>query len=181
MRKLVERNAKIIEPKVFNDDRGFFFESFNLKNFNKKLGYQVSFVQDNHSQSSKGVLRGMHYQLPPFAQGKLVRVIAGEIFDVALDIRKSSKNFGKSICVKLSAINKKQLWIPEGFAHGFLVMSDQAEVLYKTNNYYNKDSERTILWNDLDIDINWPLNGHKPELSEKDKNGSSFSSADLFE
>ncbi|HAO5499093.1 TPA: dTDP-4-dehydrorhamnose 3,5-epimerase, partial [Escherichia coli] len=143
----------IFEPKVFSDERGFFFESFNQKVFEEAVGRKVKFVQDNHSKSSKGVLRGLHYQLEPYAQAKLVRCMVGEVFDVAVDIRKSSPTFGKWVGVNLSAENKHQLWIPEGFAHGFLVLSNTAEVLYKTNNYYNKENERNIIWNDNTIDI----------------------------
>ncbi|HAO3380450.1 TPA: dTDP-4-dehydrorhamnose 3,5-epimerase, partial [Escherichia coli] len=142
----------IFEPKVFSDERGFFFESFNQKVFEEAVGRKVKFVQDNHSKSSKGVLRGLHYQLEPYAQAKLVRCMVGEVFDVAVDIRKSSPTFGKWVGVNLSAENKHQLWIPEGFAHGFLVLSNTAEVLYKTNNYYNKENERNIIWNDNTID-----------------------------
>ncbi|HDX2103661.1 TPA: dTDP-4-dehydrorhamnose 3,5-epimerase, partial [Escherichia coli] len=145
----------IFEPKVFSDERGFFFESFNQKVFEEAVGRKVKFVQDNHSKSSKGVLRGLHYQLEPYAQAKLVRCMVGEVFDVAVDIRKSSPTFGKWVGVNLSAENKHQLWIPEGFAHGFLVLSNTAEVLYKTNNYYNKENERNIIWNDNTIDIDW--------------------------
>ncbi len=136
----------IFEPKVFSDERGFFFESFNQKVFEEAVGRKVKFVQDNHSKSSKGVLRGLHYQLEPYAQAKLVRCMVGEVFDVAVDIRKSSPTFGKWVGVNLSAENKHQLWIPEGFAHGFLVLSNTAEVLYKTNNYYNKENESEILF-----------------------------------
>ncbi|WP_439844662.1 dTDP-4-dehydrorhamnose 3,5-epimerase [Aeromonas veronii] len=160
----------IFEPKVFGDERGFFFESFNHKLFEEAVGYQVNFVQDNHSKSSKGVLRGLHYQLPPHAQGKLVRCVAGEVFDVAVDIRKSSPTFGKWVGVYLSAENKRQLWIPEGFAHGFYVTSYEAEFVYKCTNFYNPDFERSISWNDKDLNISWPI--HKeisPQLSEKDK------------
>ncbi len=160
---------RIIEPEVFKDERGFFFESFNLKRFEKIIGSKVLFVQENHSKSNYGVLRGLHYQLPPFEQGKLLRVISGEIFDVAIDIRKSSPNFGKWMGINISAVNKKQIWIPEGFAHGFLVLSNEAEILYKTTNFYNKDSERTIVWNDNFINIKWPIKNLNPILSEKDK------------
>ena len=161
--------VKIIEPEVFKDERGFFFESFNLKRFEKIIGSKVLFVQDNHSKSKYGVLRGLHYQLPPFEQGKLLRVISGEIFDVAIDIRKSSPNFGKWMGINISAVNKKQIWIPEGFAHGFLVLSNEAEILYKTTNFYNKDYERNIVWDDKFININWPIKNITPTLSEKDK------------
>lgn len=159
----------IFEPKVFGDERGFFFESFNQKVFEEAVGHPVNFVQDNHSKSSKGVLRGLHYQLPPFAQGKLVRCVVGEVFDVAVDIRKDSETFGKWVGVNLSAENKRQLWIPEGFAHGFLTLSDTAEFLYKTTNYYNPEMERGIIWNDPMLSIEWgePLN---IVLSNKDLN-----------
>ncbi|HDR2519503.1 TPA: dTDP-4-dehydrorhamnose 3,5-epimerase [Enterobacter ludwigii] len=159
----------IFEPKVFGDDRGFFFESFSQKIFEEAVGRKVEFVQDNHSKSCKGVLRGLHYQLEPYAQGKLVRCVAGEVFDVAVDIRKSSPTFGKWVGVNLSAENKRQLWIPEGFAHGFLVISDMAEFVYKTTNYYHPESDRGLLWNDETLSINWPIE-ECPILSEKDKN-----------
>ncbi|HDD8775847.1 TPA: dTDP-4-dehydrorhamnose 3,5-epimerase [Escherichia coli] len=158
----------IFEPKVFGDERGFFMESFNQKVFEEAVGRKVEFVQDNHSKSSKGVLRGLHYQLEPYAQGKLVRCVVGEVFDVAVDIRKSSPTFGKWVGVSLSAENKRQLWIPEGFAHGFLVLSETAEFLYKTTNYYHPISERGVKWDDPCIDIKWPLVS-SPLLSEKDK------------
>ena len=158
----------IFEPKVFGDERGFFFESFNQKVFEETVGRKVEFVQDNHSKSCKGVLRGLHYQLEPYAQGKLVRCVVGEVFDVAVDIRKSSPTFGKWVGVNLSAKNKRQLWIPEGFAHGFLVLSETAEFLYKTTNYYHPESDRGIIWNDPDINIIWP-NIAEPLLSNKDK------------
>ncbi|MBE3534324.1 MULTISPECIES: dTDP-4-dehydrorhamnose 3,5-epimerase [Enterobacter] len=157
----------IFEPTVFGDERGFFMESFNQQMFDKAVGRKVEFVQDNHSKSSKGVLRGLHYQLPPFAQAKLVRCVVGEVYDVAVDIRKDSETFGKWVGVNLSAENKRQLWIPEGFAHGFMVLSDEAEFLYKTTNYYAPNSDRGLAWNDPDIGINWPLSG-KPILSDKD-------------
>lgn len=157
----------IFEPKVFGDDRGFFFESFSQKVFEDAVGRKVEFVQDNHSKSCKGVLRGLHYQLEPYAQGKLVRCVAGEVFDVAVDIRKSSPTFGKWVGVNLSAENKRQLWIPEGFAHGFLVLSDVAEFVYKTTAYYHPESDRGVAWNDQSININWPLQG-APLLSKKD-------------
>ncbi|MBY7302040.1 dTDP-4-dehydrorhamnose 3,5-epimerase [Escherichia marmotae] len=158
----------IFEPKVFGDERGFFFESFNQKVFEEAVGRKVEFVQDNHSKSSKGVLRGLHYQLEPYAQGKLVRCVVGEVFDVAVDIRKSSPTFGKWVGVNLSAENKRQLWIPEGFAHGFLVLSEAAEFVYKTTNYYHPASDRGIIWNDPDIGIVWP-NTTNPCLSDKDR------------
>lgn len=162
-------DVKIIEPKVFGDERGFFFESFNQKIFEEAVGHPVTFVQDNHSKSSKGVLRGLHYQLPPHAQGKLVRCVVGEVFDVAVDIRKSSPTFGQSVGVNLSAENKRQLWIPEGFAHGFLTLSETAEFLYKTTNYYAPASEGCLMWNDEQIKIAWPLTGVM--LSGKDQKG----------
>ncbi|BBP38132.1 dTDP-4-dehydrorhamnose 3,5-epimerase [Escherichia coli] len=157
----------IFEPKVFGDERGFFFESFNQKVFEEAVGRKVEFVQDNHSKSCKGVLRGLHYQLEPYAQGKLVRCVVGEVFDVAVDIRKSSPTFGKWVGVNLSAENKRQLWIPEGFAHGFLVLSETAEFLYKTTNYYAPTSDRGLAWHDPDIKIDWPLI-NEPIVSEKD-------------
>ncbi|MGL5452791.1 MAG: dTDP-4-dehydrorhamnose 3,5-epimerase [Aeromonas sp.] len=160
----------IFEPKVFGDERGFFFESFNQQQFEAAVGYPVNFVQDNHSKSSKGVLRGLHYQLPPHAQGKLVRCVAGEVFDVAVDIRKSSPTFGQWVGVHLSGENKRQLWIPEGFAHGFVTLSDTAEILYKTTNYYAPTYEACIKWNDQNISIIWPYYS-KPQLSVKDQRG----------
>ncbi|ECX9405069.1 dTDP-4-dehydrorhamnose 3,5-epimerase, partial [Salmonella enterica] len=156
----------IFEPKVFSDERGFFMESFNQKVFEEAVGRKIEFVQDNHSKSTKGVLRGLHYQVEPYAQGKLVRCIAGEVFDVAVDIRKDSETFGKWVGVNISSENKRQLWIPEGFAHGFLVLSDSADFLYKTSNYYSPIHERGIVWNDPTININWPINIDKI-LSEK--------------
>ncbi|EAB8343931.1 dTDP-4-dehydrorhamnose 3,5-epimerase [Salmonella enterica subsp. enterica] len=157
----------IFEPKVFSDERGFFMESFNQKVFEEAVGRKIEFVQDNHSKSTKGVLRGLHYQVEPYAQGKLVRCIAGEVFDVAVDIRNDSETFGKWVGVNISSENKRQLWIPEGFAHGFLVLSDSADFLYKTSNYYSPIHERGIAWNDPTININWPINIDKI-LSEKD-------------
>jgi len=148
----------IIEPRVFGDERGFFFESYNEKVFNEATGVSPRFVQDNHSKSVKGVLRGLHYQLPPKAQGKLVRVVQGEVFDVAVDIRKGSPTYGQWVGEVLSAENKKQLWIPPGFAHGFLTLSDTAEFLYKTTDYWSPEHERAILWNDATLKIDWPLN-----------------------
>lgn len=162
----------IIEPKVFGDDRGFFFESFNQKAFNEATGLNVTFVQDNHSKSAKNVLRGLHYQVQQ-PQGKLVRVVQGEVFDVAVDIRQGSPTFGQWVGEILSAENKRQLWIPEGFAHGFLTLSETAEFLYKTTDYYAPKHERCILWNDPDINITWPQGG-QPTLSAKDGNGDAF-------
>ncbi|EMS1065160.1 dTDP-4-dehydrorhamnose 3,5-epimerase [Providencia stuartii] len=164
----------IIEPKIFEDERGFFFESFNQKQFDEAVGYPVNFVQDNHSKSVKGVLRGLHYQEEPYAQGKLVRCIVGEVFDVAVDIRKSSPTFGKWVGVNLSAENKRQLWIPEGFAHGFLVLSETTEFVYKTTNYYSPNHEGSILWNDQNLSIQWPGDIHNITLSDKDKIAASF-------
>ncbi len=161
--------VKIIEPTVFGDERGFFFESFNQAKFNQAVGYEVDFVQDNHSRSAKGVLRGLHYQLAPHPQGKLVRCVVGEVFDVAVDIRKSSPSFGQWFGVHLSAENKRQLWIPPGFAHGFLTLSEHAEFLYKTTDYWAKDCERAIIWNDPSIGIEWPAFDGQPLLSEKDQ------------
>lgn len=169
----------IFEPKVFGDDRGFFLESFNQKIFEEATGLQREFVQDNHSKSSKGVLRGLHYQLPPMAQGKLVRVVQGEVFDVAVDIRKSSTTFGRWVGIHLSAENKRQLWIPEGFAHGFLTLSETAEFLYKTTNYYSPKDEGAIIWNDSDLAINWPYTG-KVMVSDKDQVASAFKNAICF-
>ena len=156
----------IVEPEVFSDERGFFFESFNQNQFEKAIGRKINFVQDNHSKSVKGVLRGLHYQLEPKAQGKLVRVIQGEVFDVAVDLRQSSPTFGKWVGEIISSDNKKQVWIPEGFAHGFLTLSDTAEFLYKTTEFYSKDHEQAILWNDKMIAIDWPA--ASPSLSSKD-------------
>jgi dTDP-4-dehydrorhamnose 3,5-epimerase len=169
----------IIEPKVFGDDRGFFYESFNKKYFEQATGVVCDFVQDNHSLSQKGVLRGLHYQIK-HSQGKLVRVVRGEVYDVAVDIRRSSSTFGQWVGVNLSADNKRQLWIPAGFAHGFLVLSQKAEFLYKTTDYYAPEYERCIHWQDQDIAIDWPLD-QEPVLSEKDVNGLSFNNAELFE
>ena len=167
-------DIKIIEPTVFEDERGFFFESFNQEEFIKALGVDVVFVQDNHSKSERGTLRGLHYQSPPKAQGKLVRVIQGEVFDVVVDIRKSSPTFGQWLGEILSADNKKQLWIPEGFAHGFMTLSDTAEFVYKTTNYYAPELEQCIAWNDPTLDINWPLEAALVKISIKDKQGGAF-------
>lgn len=163
----------IIEPTLYEDERGYFFESFNQQIFNAAIGREVTFVQDNHSCSVKGVLRGLHYQQAPHVQGKLIRVIAGEVFDVAVDIRPSSPTFGQWIGIYLSATNKKQLWVPEGCAHGFLVVSEIAEVLYKMTHYWCKAAENTILWNDPSLSINWPLSC-PPLLSSKDRVGNHF-------
>ena len=169
----------LIEPKVFGDARGFFFESFNQRQFVDLLGRSVHFVQDNHSRSAQHVLRGLHYQIQQ-PQGKLVRVIQGEVFDVAVDIRKSSPTFGRWVGARLSADNKYQLWIPQGFAHGFLVLSETAEFLYKSTDYYAPQFERTICWNDPSLAIAWPLTA-EPLLSGKDQQGSLLHQAELFE
>ncbi|MGI9141947.1 MAG: dTDP-4-dehydrorhamnose 3,5-epimerase [Fluviibacter sp.] len=169
----------VIEPRVFGDERGFFFESFNENAFRKATGSNVTFVQDNHSKSVQGVLRGLHYQLPPKAQGKLVRVVQGEVFDVAVDIRKDSPTFGQWVAEILSADNNKQMWIPPGFAHGFLTLSDTAEFLYKTTDYWSPEHERAIIWNDASLNINWPLNGQQPTLAAKDTAGASFANAEI--
>ena len=168
----------ILEPKLFGDARGFFFESYNRRAFHDATSLDVDFVQDNHSRSAQGVLRGLHYQIE-HAQGKLVRVVAGAVFDVAVDIRKSSPTFGRWMGVELSAANKKMVWIPPGFAHGFLVLSDDAEFLYKTTDYYAPSHERTIAWNDPQIGIAWPLAG-APLLSAKDQAGVRLKDAEVF-
>ena len=163
----------LIEPSVFGDERGFFFESFNQQRFNEATGLDLEFVQDNHSKSAKNVLRGLHYQLPPKAQGKLVRVVAGEVFDVAVDIGKNSPTFGRWVGEILSADNKRRLWMPPGLAHGFLVLSESAEFLYKTTDYYAPEFERGILWNDPDLAIKWPIDG-EPLLSGNDAASAQF-------
>lgn len=168
----------LLEPKVFGDDRGFFFESFNQAQFETAIGRKVNFVQDNHSRSAKNVLRGLHYQIQQ-PQGKLVRVVAGEVFDVAVDIRKSSPTFGQWVGEILSAENKKQMWIPEGFAHGFVALSDPAEVLYKTTDYWAPEHERCIAWNDESLAINWRIHG-EPVLSGKDAQGKLLAAAEAF-
>lgn len=168
----------VIEPKVFGDDRGFFFESFNHAKFEAAIGRQVNFVQDNHSRSMQGVLRGLHYQIQQ-PQGKLVRVVAGSVFDVAVDLRRNSPTFGKWVGEVLSADNKKQLWIPEGFAHGFVVLSESAEFLYKTTDYWAPEFERSVLWNDTDLNIHWPITT-PPLLSGKDANGTTLKAAEVF-
>lgn len=169
----------LIQPNVFEDDRGFFLESFNLNEFRKATSLDINFVQDNHSKSIKGVLRGLHYQLPPWSQGKLVRVTLGEVLDVAVDIRRSSPTFGQYVSQILSAGNKKQIWIPEGFAHGFLSLTDTAEVLYKATNYYQPQYERTIIYNDKIINIDWKVD-QEFNLSPKDLSGFSFLDAEVF-
>jgi dTDP-4-dehydrorhamnose 3,5-epimerase len=168
----------LLEPRVFGDDRGFFFESFNQRQLNEAIGQTVAFVQDNHSRSIKNVLRGLHYQIQQ-PQGKLVRVVMGEVFDVAVDIRKSSPSFGQWVGEILSAENKKQLWVPEGFAHGFVVLSDHAEFLYKTTDYWAPEFERSIAWNDPAIGIQWPIQG-EPTLSAKDQQAKSLAEAEHF-
>ena len=169
----------IIEPKVFGDQRGFFFESFNQKTFNDATGLDAKFVQDNHSRSTKGVLRGLHYQIQQ-PQGKLVRVVRGAVFDVAVDIRTSSKHFGRWVGVELSEENHRQLWVPPGFAHGFLVTSDTADFLYKTTDYYAPEFERCVVWNDPGIGVAWPLAGMTPQLSVKDQAGALLTNAQVF-
>ena len=171
----------ILEPRVFGDERGWFMESFNQKNFEQALterGLEIpNFVQDNHSYSQKGILRGLHYQLAPYAQGKLVRVVQGRAWDVAVDIRKDSETYGQWVGVELSGDNHKQFWIPEGFAHGFVALEDNTQFLYKATNYYNKANERAIIWNDKDLAIDWQVNGLIEILvSEKDQEASQFSS-----
>lgn len=172
-------DVAIIEPRVFGDERGFFFESFNQKEFNQAVGQNVNFVQDNHSKSKRGVLRGLHYQLNQ-PQGKLVRVICGVVFDVAVDLRESSLTYGQWVGVELSEQNKRQLWIPEGFAHGFLVLSDEAEFLYKTTNYWHPESEQSLLWNDSTLNIQWPNLDVLPVLNTKDACGLSWFDAVKF-
>ena len=168
----------IIEPDVISDSRGFFFESFNEKTFRQDTGLNINFVQDNHSHSIKGVLRGLHYQIQQ-PQGKLVRVVHGAVFDVAVDIRKSSPTFGQWVGVELTESNCRQLWVPSGFAHGFLVLSDNADFLYKTTDYYSPEFERSILWDDPTIGIKWPLD-KEPQLSAKDKAARPLGQAEIF-
>ena len=172
-------DVKLLEPQVFGDERGFFYESFNQLQWLEKIGVDVAFVQDNHSRSCKGVLRGLHYQIQQ-AQGKLVRCVVGEVYDVAVDLRKDSSTFGCWIGVHLSAENKRQFWVPAGFAHGFLVLSEVAEFLYKTTDYYAPEHERAIIWNDPDLKIEWPDIGMAPSLSAKDAMAHTFSNADYY-
>ncbi len=173
-------DVKLIEPTVFGDERGFFCESYNESAFNEAIGRELRFVQDNHSLSVRGVLRGLHYQIRQ-PQGKLVRVVCGEIFDVCVDLRNASPTFGQWVGVTLNAENKRQLWVPEGFAHGFLVMSDKAELLYKTTDFYAPEHERSIVWNDPLLAIGWPINpGEAPVISAKDAKGHLFHEAELF-
>lgn len=173
------KDVLVVEPKVYRDDRGFFFESFNQQAFCQAIGRTVSFVQDNHSLSAKHVLRGLHYQIRQ-PQGKLVRVITGAVFDVAVDIRQTSSTFGQWVGEVLTAENQKQIWVPEGFAHGFLALSDHAEVLYKTTDYWSPQHERCIIWNDQLLKIEWPTDGFPPILSAKDGQGLPFAGAELF-
>jgi dTDP-4-dehydrorhamnose 3,5-epimerase len=170
--------VKLVEPKVFGDARGFFLESFNEREFAEKVGVEARFVQDNHSRSAKGVLRGMHYQIE-HAQGKLVRVVAGEVFDVVVDIRKRSPKFGKWVGFNLSAENHRQMWVPEGFAHGFLVLSETADFLYKTTDYWYPEHERCLAWNDPRVGVQWPIEG-EPVMAEKDRAGKSLSDIDAY-
>ncbi len=172
-------DVKILEPKLFGDERGFFMESYNHKKFIEVIGHDVTFVQDNHSRSQKSVLRGLHYQIQ-HPQGKLVRVTSGVVYDVAVDIRKSSDTFGQWVGVELSAENHRQFWVPAGFAHGFVVLSDTADFLYKTTDYYAPAHERCIKWNDPDLAINWQYN-EEPLVSEKDEQGELFKNAECFE
>lgn len=169
----------VFEPKVFGDERGFFFESFNQQRFEAAVGNAVHFVQDNHSKSARGVLRGLHYQIQQ-AQGKLVRVVQGEVFDVAVDLRKSSPTFGRWVGERLSAENKKQLWVPAGFAHGFVVLSETAEFVYKTTDYYAPAHERSLLWNDPALGIDWPMTT-TPTLSDKDRNARVLAEAEVYD
>ncbi|GIZ12457.1 dTDP-4-dehydrorhamnose 3,5-epimerase [Pseudomonas sp. NCCP-436] len=169
----------ILEPQVFGDERGFLFESFNARRFSEATGLSREFVQDNHSRSSRGVLRGLHYQLQQ-PQGKLVRVVTGEVFDVAVDLRRSSPGYGRWVGVHLSAENRRQVWIPEGFAHGFLVLSEHAEFLYKTTDYYAPEHERCIRWDDPQLAIDWPLAGLTPQLSAKDRLGLPLADAETY-
>lgn len=171
-------DLKIIEPKVFGDARGFFYESFNQRRFNELIGREVDFVQDNHSRSARHVLRGLHYQVQQ-AQGKLVRVVQGTVYDVAVDLRRSSPTFGQHVGVELSAENKRMFWIPEGFAHGFVVLSESAEFLYKTTDYWAPEHERSLAWNDPALAIDWPLT-ETPALSAKDQQGKLLSEAECF-
>ncbi len=171
----------ILEPKVFGDERGFFMESFNQRVFDEAVGRHVEFVQDNHSRSARGVLRGLHYQLPPHAQGKLVRVTQGSVFDVAVDVRRGSPTFGRWVGVELSGTNHRQFWIPPGFAHGFLVTSDSADFLYKTTDYYAPQTEGAVRWDDPAVGVQWPLDGQPPLLSPKDAQAQLLAEATHFD
>ena len=168
VKPLLNYEVLLIEPRVFSDNRGFFYESYNADDFEKAVGRKIDFVQDNHSKSSKGVLRGLHYQEDPLQQAKLVRVIQGEVWDVAVDIRKESDTYGQWVAENLSAENKRQLWIPEGFAHGFYVLSETAELVYKVNHFYSKEHERTIHWKNNPFNIKWPIKDNLVLLSKKD-------------
>jgi dTDP-4-dehydrorhamnose 3,5-epimerase len=172
-------DVKIIEPEVFGDTRGFFYESFNARQFHEATGLDIEFVQDNHSKSGLGVLRGLHYQIEQ-PQGKLVRVVSGKVFDVAVDARKSSPTFGRWVGEILSADNCRQMWVPPGFAHGFLVLADETEFLYKTTDYYAPEHERTIQWDDADLAIDWPVDALELRLSDKDQHGVSFAEVEYF-
>jgi dTDP-4-dehydrorhamnose 3,5-epimerase len=176
---LAIRDIVLFEPVVFPDERGEFFESYNRRAFEEAIGRTLDFVQENHSVSIKGVLRGLHYQLPPHAQGKLVRVVAGAVRDVAVDIRRDSPTFGKWVGTRLSASDRRQLWIPEGFAHGFIALEDKTVVVYKTTRYYSPGSERCIIWNDAAVGIDWKTVG-EPRLSQRDRVGRPFALADVF-
>lgn len=177
--KLAVPAVLLLSPKVFGDERGFFFESFSKRAFEQLTGVSCEFVQDNHSKSARGVLRGIHYQVAPKAQGKLVRVVQGEVFDIAVDLRRSSPTFGQWVGARLSAENKHQLWIPEGFGHGFVTLSETAEFLYKTTDYYAPDCERCVAWDDPAIGIDWQLDG-PPLLSAKDREGRRLGEAEVF-
>ena len=168
----------ILKPNIFKDDRGFFMEIWNKQTFNSLIGENIEFVQDNHAKSLKGVIRGLHYQIPPFAQGKLVRCVKGKIYDVAVDLRRESLTFKKWVGITLDAISHHQVWIPPGFAHGYLTLSEDAEVLYKTNQFWNKNSERSIVWNDPILNIKWPIE-EEIKLSEKDSNAPKFNYLDI--
>ena len=173
----------LIKPKIFKDERGYFLENWNKRNFSKITKKNIDFVQDNFSYSKNGVLRGLHFQLPPYAQDKLVSCLEGSIFDVAIDLRKNSKTFGEWAGIKLDDIKHERLWIPKGFAHGFFVLSKYAKVKYKTTNYYSKDSERAIIWNDKKLNINWPIdikNKKLPIISEKDKKADKFNESEIY-
>ncbi|EHQ53050.1 dTDP-4-dehydrorhamnose 3,5-epimerase [Ectothiorhodospira sp. PHS-1] len=178
-KRLAIPEVVLLTPRVFGDERGFFYESFNARAFEAAVGVRAEFVQDNHSRSVRGVLRGLHYQLPPHAQGKLVRVVQGEVFDVAVDVRRSSPTFGQWVGAVLSAQNRRQLWIPPGFAHGFLTLSEVAEFLYKTTDFYAPECERCVAWNDPKIGIAWPFEG-EPVLSGKDQEGVPLAKAEVF-
>jgi len=177
--KTALQDALLIEPEVHRDDRGYFLETWNAREFAKHTGVSATFVQDNHAHSAHNVLRGLHYQIRQ-PQGKLVRVISGEVFDVTVDLRKSSLTFGRWMSVSLSADNKRMLWIPEGFAHGYLTLSESSDLLYKTTAYYDSASERCIAWNDPDLGIQWPLNA-EPVLAARDRSGTAFRNAELFD